>query len=286
MLKTDILRIKPFITYIKNCGIAGKRTYLFMRLYESNKKYRANLNNDVSNIPGLINLWTCFINDVVVDRISEYDVAVNLINARGLIHLYDNDDLWLTGFRGRDGKYCEWEVMAATTNSDSPIRIGSCYRGSIGGKFIPSYIDGIEETRTKATYLFPNGLVVNGDINSFTDSKFDNLIFGFFTHQLRFKDYKFLNSKKDKYNGCKDSGVPLLECPGQFILELKEIYGENTTCCISYETELYGLSERIIETVNFKRLIDDAVRSAFNHIHMNDDNIEDIMNSIYNIINI
>ena len=39
MLKTDILRIKPFITYIKNCGIAGKRTYLFMRLYESNKKY-------------------------------------------------------------------------------------------------------------------------------------------------------------------------------------------------------------------------------------------------------
>ena len=286
MLKTDILDVKSFITYLfQNCGIAGKRTYLFMKMYKSNKKYRANINHDAANIPGLISLWSCFINDIVVDRISKYDVTINLINSRGIIHLDDNDDLWLTGFRGRDGKYCEWEVMAAT-NSDSPVRIGCCYRGSNGGKFIPSYIDGIEETRTKATYLFPNGLVVNGDIVSITDSGFDKLIFGFLTHQLRFKDYKFLNSKKDKYNGCKDSGVPLLECPGQFIQELKEIYDENTTCCIVYENEMYGLSDRFIEKVNFKRVIDDAARTAFSCIHMNDDNIGNIMNSIYDVFNI
>lgn len=286
MLKTDILHIKAFISYLfQNCGIAGKRTYLFMRLYETNKKYREKLNHDVANIPGLINLWKCFINDVVVDRISKYDVAINLINARSLIHLDDNDNLWLAGLIGNDGKYCEWEVMTAT-NSDSPVRIGCCHRGMNVGKFIPSYIDGIEESRTKVTYLFPNGLVVNGNIVSITNNGFDNLIFGFLTHQLRFKDYKFLNSKKDKYNGCKDSGVPLLECPGQFIQELKEIYDENTTCCIVYENEMYGLSDRFSEKVNFKRAIDYAVRNAFSCIHLTDDNIGNIMNSIYDVFNI
>lgn len=286
MLKTDILHIKAFISYLfQNCGIAGKRTYLFMRLYETNKKYREKLNRDVANIPGLINLWKCFINDVVVDRISKYDVAINLINARSLIDLDDNDNLWLTGFIGNDGKYCEWEVMAAT-NLDSPVRIGCCHRGMNVGKFIPSYIDGIEESKTKVTYLFPNGLVVNGNIVSITNNGFDNLIFGFLTHQLRFKDYKFLNSKKDKYNGCKDSGVPLLECPGQFIQELKEIYDENTTCCIVYENEMYGLSDRFSEKVNFKRAIDYAVRNSFSCIHLNEDNIGNIMNSIYDIFNI
>ena len=159
MLKTDILHIKPFISYLfQNCGLSGKRTYLFMKLYETNKRYRENLNHDAANIPGLINLWKSFINDSVIDRISKYDVTINIINSRSLIHLDDNDDLWLTGFRGQDGKYWEWEVMAST-NSDSPVRIGSCHRGLNVGKFIPSYIDGIEESRTKVTYLFPNGLV-------------------------------------------------------------------------------------------------------------------------------
>ena len=127
MLKTDILHIKPFISYLfQNCGLSGKRTYLFMKLYETNKRYRENLNHDAANIPGLINLWKSFINDVVIDRISKYDVAIDLINTRSLIYLYDNDDLWLSGFKGHDGTYCEWEVIAATTNSDSPVRIGSC----------------------------------------------------------------------------------------------------------------------------------------------------------------
>ena len=286
MLKTDILHIKPFISYLfQNCGLSGKRTYLFMKLYETNKRYRENLNHDAANIPGLINLWKSFINDSVIDRISKYDVTINIINSRSLIHLDDNYDLWLTGFRGKDGKYWGWEVRAAT-NSDSPVRIGSCHRGLNVGKFIPSYIDGIEESRTKVTYLFPNGLVVNGDIDSITDNGFDNLIFGFITHQLRFEDYKFLNSKKDKFNGCKDSGVPLLQCPGQFIQELKEIYEENTTCAIIYENEMYGLSDRFTEKVNFKRVIDYSVHTAFNCIHMNYDNIGNIMNSIYDIFNI